>query len=34
MCVIDNQSNPINDLMEGIKAGLQDSVEKLSPLDE
>ena len=29
-CIIDNQHNPINNLMEGIKIGLQGSLEKQS----
>lgn len=30
-CIIDNQSNPINHLHEGIQAGLEETLEKNSP---
>jgi len=33
MCNIDNQNNPINHLMEGIKASLEEQVEKKSEID-
>ncbi len=33
LCIIDNQSNPINHLHEGISAGLDEDFYKLSELD-
>jgi hypothetical protein len=33
MCIIDNEFNPVNTLVEGIRVSLQGTVEKKSPID-
>lgn len=33
MCIIDNQSHPVNTLIEGITASLEEKLEKTSEVD-